>query len=480
LQAFAQLPEGSATLDLYGTISDYHGDNSYPKRLQSLLQHPGITHHPNISHDNVPAVLAKIDLLVVPSIWLENAPLVISEAFMAGVPVLVSNLGGMAEMVKDGQGGLVFAAGDARDLQRRLERFLNEDGLIGQLRDSIPQVERVEETAETLVRHYQRAVMASRFPRSTTADNTGRKLVAVIVNYQTPALTLRAAQSLRASSRKVDAIIVVDNGSKDRSLKRLRADLPEATMISLPENRGFTGGSNEGIRRALNNSADQIVLLNSDAHLHADCLKELEDALWGDSQTGLVGPALLSAADPQVVESLGLHFSSRTGRFRNLHFGENIATHLNRAPEKVRGISGCVMLIRRQVFEEIGLFDEDYFLYFEDLDLCLRAERGGFECLSVAKAKAYHEGNASIGRRSTERLYYATRNHHLLASRSAQVSNPIHRVGRGATITALNIAHALLTDGSPRPSALRAVLRGIRDHGKGRYGAMKSKQIDVG
>jgi glycosyltransferase involved in cell wall biosynthesis len=84
---------------------------------------------------------------VVPSVWLENSPFVIKEAFAAGLPVVASNLGGMAEMVSDGHNGLLFEPGDAADLRRALHRLLNEPGLLERLREGIPRVRTIDEDA---------------------------------------------------------------------------------------------------------------------------------------------------------------------------------------------------------------------------------------------------------------------------------------------------------------------------------------------
>jgi GT2 family glycosyltransferase len=125
------------------------------------------------------------------------------------------------------------------------------------------------------------------------------------------------------------------------------------------------------------------------------------------------------------------------------------------------------MLVERAVFEGVGLLDEEYFFSFEDLDLCLRARAGGFATVLVADARGYHEGGATIGATSSLRLYYGTRNHLRLACSEAQMRDK--RVWP-ASVLALNLAHAVWSAGVPRGPALVAVLRGARDHMRGRYG----------
>ena len=145
LEAAALLPAGSVTVDLFGGHSSYHGDQGYRQQLEPLLRRGHVRVHGVIPHDQVPAALAAIDVLVVPSIWPENAPLVIQEAFIAGKPVVASRIGGIPEMVTDGVSGLLFCPGDAVDLSRSVGRLLNEPGLLERLRGGIPAVRRIDE-----------------------------------------------------------------------------------------------------------------------------------------------------------------------------------------------------------------------------------------------------------------------------------------------------------------------------------------------
>jgi GT2 family glycosyltransferase len=125
-----------------------------------------------------------------------------------------------------------------------------------------------------------------------------------------------------------------------------------------------------------------------------------------------------------------------------------------------------VMLIRRGVFERIGLFDEQYFFFFEDVDFCLRARDAGFEVLRANEAVAYHEGGRTIGRRSAERVYFAARNHLRLARRIGSCPAPL----RAGLIVGLNAAYVLLSGETPRVRGLAALARGAWHHVRGRYG----------
>ncbi len=120
-QALGLLPKGTAEIHFYGQFVNYHGDDSYKDVLrQKLSGLPHVFHGP-LPHANVAEALARMDALVVPSVWPENSPLVIHEALQAGVPVIASRIGGIPELVREGQTGLLFRVGDAGDLARCIE-----------------------------------------------------------------------------------------------------------------------------------------------------------------------------------------------------------------------------------------------------------------------------------------------------------------------------------------------------------------------
>jgi glycosyltransferase involved in cell wall biosynthesis len=159
LEATRALPQDALSVTLYGAHTAYHGDDSYRRRLASLLEQPHVDLQGPLSHADVPQALASLDLLVVPSIWPENSPLVIHEAFLAGVPVVASKIGGIRELVTDDVNGLLFPAGDVAGLTRALGRVLHEPGLLQKLREGVPAVRTIEEDVRGLRAMYQRSRM---------------------------------------------------------------------------------------------------------------------------------------------------------------------------------------------------------------------------------------------------------------------------------------------------------------------------------
>jgi GT2 family glycosyltransferase/glycosyltransferase involved in cell wall biosynthesis len=473
LDAVERLPPGRVVVDVIGNAGPYHGDARFAKALVNRLGSTVIRRFGSVSHDRMPGVLADLDVVVVPSIWIENAPFIIREAFAARVPVIASNLGGMAEMVRDGIDGLLFTPGDAAALAAALSRLL--DGpLLPALRAGIRRPMSIEEDAASLRNMYIGiGANPGNDGRSSRAhkdrvSNTASDVTAIVLNYRTPEQTWLAVRSLQSSFVPPADIVLIDNDSGDGSVVTLRQSLENVHLIESKENRGFAGGCNVGIQAALENGAPFVLLMNSDAIVEPDAIERLADAMSRDRALGIVAPVLLSREEPDHVSSAGISFSERTGRMRHRAVGRRMSALGSARVSRVDAVSGCVMLIRREVFAAIGLLDEAYFFSFEDVDFCLRARDAGFDTACVHDARAYHEGGRSIGRRSARRIYFGTRNHLRLAGR---VGNRGTRPLRLALVAGFNAAFVLMSPESPLVGGSGAFLRGVWHHVVGRYGA---------
>jgi GT2 family glycosyltransferase len=294
------------------------------------------------------------------------------------------------------------------------------------------------------------------------------RLAAIVLNYRTADDTAIAVGTLLASNRRPDELIVVDNDEGPDCRQALARWIAEVTYIQTGRNLGFSGGMNAGIRHALDRGADRVLLVNSDAVVPPDCVGRLESAL--DAGVGIVGPLVLARSRPDVVGSAGVDYDARSGRMRHRAAGAaRPAEGAVRAD--VDAVSGCLMLVARDVFERAGLLDERYFFSFEELDLCLRARASGFRTRLVPGAVVYHEGSGAMGRQSPRRFYFAARNHLLLADAHGRRDAAVTRASRALFVAALNVAHAATAPGGSLGSRVGATLRGIGDHLRGRYGA---------
>jgi GT2 family glycosyltransferase len=414
--------------------------------------------------------LADGDVLVVPSIWIENAPFIIKEAFAAGVPVIASDLGGMAEMVVHERNGLLFEPGNAAHLATQISRLLDERDLLERLRRGIERPMSIEQDAATMRTRYAEFARRRRGAATAVSAVPQSRVTAVLLNYRTADQTWLAARSIESSRDRAD-VIVVDNGSNDGSVERLSSALPNCRVIAAGRNLGFSGGCNLGIRAAVAAGAESLLLVNSDVVLSPHAIAALRRAAAANPDAGILAPILLSREEPDRMASAGIRFSSATGRMRHIAAGQPISMLPPGSAYAVDAVSGCVMLIRSAVFDAVGLLDERFFFSFEDIEFCLRARSAGFTVLSVPDAIAYHEGGRSIGRMSPDRVYYAARNHlRLVGMCPDDRVDGLRRALRGGLVVGLNAAYVALSGETPRLRGFSALARGVWHHLNGRYG----------
>lgn len=222
------------------------------------------------------------------------------------------------------------------------------------------------------------------------------RVAAVVVNWNGGEENLECLRSLIDSGLEPGWIWFVDNASSDGSLELVRRTFPGLVFLENDTNLGYGHGNNGAIVQALERGAEATLLVNNDAVLEPGALKLLVAALEEDESLGIVGPRVLYKGDPHTLWAAG-------GR---LTFRENLSKLIGQnAPDgpawrksfPVDYVVGCAMLVRRSVFEEIGLIDGSFFAYHEDVDFCLRAGYSGFGVRCIGEAAALHTSSAATG-----------------------------------------------------------------------------------
>ena len=224
------------------------------------------------------------------------------------------------------------------------------------------------------------------------------KISAIIVNYNAGTLLRKCVDSLLLSPVKVE-VIVIDNASTDNSLDSLRA-LECVKLVKNSTNTGFAAACNKGIENA---EGDCLLFLNPDCSVHQDSLMELYSQLYSDQRVGMVGGLLINADGSEqagarravptpwrsFVRAFGLtRFSQRWPRiFFDFHLNKYPLPELS---IEVEAISGACMLVKGQAIEDVGNWDQGYFLHCEDLDWCMRFRQKGWKILFVPTAKITH------------------------------------------------------------------------------------------
>lgn len=189
-------------------------------------------------------------------------------------------------------------------------------------------------------------------------------------------------------------VLLVDNDSRDRSVPFVKDNYPDVHIIVNSENLGFAEGNNVGIRHALSHGADYIVLLNNDTRVEPDFLTKLINRGEEKPDIGVLGGKVLMFHNPGIVNSTGINMNMFAyGWDRDI--GED-NTQLNRSGGEVLAVTGCLMAVKRQVFERVGLLAPEFFAYMEDLDFCLRVwEYTDFKIEYVPDSVIYHKFSAS-------------------------------------------------------------------------------------
>jgi GT2 family glycosyltransferase len=254
---------------------------------------------------------------------------------------------------------------------------------------------------------------------ATNPSEPRRRLVfATVLYWQARELALleRCVESLLAQSLEAPfelRVLVIDNGCG------LVPHLPDDSRVELIRsayNRGFSGGHNFGIRRAVASNAEWVLLFNSDAIAEAGCVAELLTTGAAEPAAAFIGPLVLRATADDRIESAGQSFDTATGRHREVGRGQPAAS-VGTFARRVDAVSGCALFARTAVLEAIGLLDEALFIYFEDLEWCLRARRAGYLVVMTPRGRVRHLGGGSTGAASLMSTYLAARNHMVIAGR---------------------------------------------------------------
>lgn len=267
---------------------------------------------------------------------------------------------------------------------------------------------------------------------TTPPDFRAQHLTTVVLNTDRCEDTLACLKSLSDQTFNDNRIIVLDNCSVEDCTNEITSAFSSVTVLRLESNRGYAGNNNVGIAAALETDSDWILILNEDVRLDPEALSYLMEAVSNRPDVGIAGPMVYHAGEPTVIQSAGGILSKRWLAF---HRGQNEDDHgqYDRLDE-VDWISGCAILVRRAVVEDVGALDERFFYYWEETEWCLRARRAGWKILFVPQSRIWHKGVQRDYQPSPSTTYYWTRNwllslakHHAPASAWLFVSVQIAR-----------------------------------------------------
>lgn len=224
--------------------------------------------------------------------------------------------------------------------------------------------------------------------RAVTTYNSGNRtpglLSIIIVNLNTCELLRKCLESLQRSSYRAIDIVVVDNGSQDGSPNMVEASFPNVKLVGLPTNIGFVGGNLEALPYA---HGEFVCFLNSDTEIEPDAFSHLVDYMEKHPKVGCCEPKLLWMKDPTRLDSIG-DWLTWTGML--FHRGYLQKDQGLTQPFPIFAAKGACIVLRSSLLDEIGSFDDSYFAYFEETDLCWRIWLSGYEVHFVPAARVKH------------------------------------------------------------------------------------------
>ena len=246
----------------------------------------------------------------------------------------------------------------------------------------------------------------------------------ITVNYNLAVDTIDCVRSLQAAGSSLEQIVVVDNASTDHSPEQLRAEFGTVlTIIESNSNQGYASGLNLGIEHALLNGFDWLLLMNNDTIVDPNFLAALAQAADGNTET-LFGPVIFFFDNPEIIWAMGDYRVQGTmfgyNRFLNHKLKPNLPDQL-----AVDFLNGCCMLVHRDIFERIGVWDTTYYMYGEEVDFCWRAQQAGFRMATVTKAHMLHKVSSSAKRIGSRALYLRVRNQNWFYRRYANPAQVI-------------------------------------------------------
>lgn len=231
------------------------------------------------------------------------------------------------------------------------------------------------------------------------------ELVSIIVlNWNRKNLLKRCIDSIQSQTYKPVEIVLVDNGSHDGSAEYVRENFPGVKLICNAENYGFCGGNNIGIKEA---KGRYIALMNNDAVIQPDCIEEMVKTIRKGTDIGAVATKILLEDKPSIIDAAGIGICMdglSIGRGRM----EEAAGYEEEA--EVFFVSDCVSLYRREMLDDIGLYDEDFFAYAEETDLGWRARLKGWRTIYNPKAVAVHSHSSTMGAYNPFKVFLVERN----------------------------------------------------------------------
>ncbi|MBK1439223.1 glycosyltransferase family 2 protein [Parapedobacter sp. ISTM3] len=239
----------------------------------------------------------------------------------------------------------------------------------------------------------------------------------ITVNYHQNSMTIDLLRSIRAYAGPDVEVIVVDNGSTEDYGDLFRAEYSNLIYIRSEKNLGFAGGNNLGIKQA---KGDYLLFLNNDTEITAGFIFSMRGEIERHADIGLLSPLILYFDDKRKIQYAGYTpINYFTGRNKGLGVMEDDQGQYDHTTNETGYCHGAAMMCRKTDLDRVGLMEEHFFLYYEELDWCEKFKRAGLKMAFTGKAKIYHKESMSVGKVSPLKTYFLMRNRWLFIRRNA-------------------------------------------------------------
>ena len=275
------------------------------------------------------------------------------------------------------------------------------------------------------------------------------------MNYNSACESINLFQILNASDLEDVHIKIIDNNSRTSDREMLEEKIPKSNLVSSSTNRGYAGGNRIGIDLALKSEAEYVLLLNPDIRIGNGCVEKLLQQLSANEEIAVVGPRICYRNDPDTIYSDGGVVYKEKGFYAShKHYKQSVERVRNPGLHEVDYVNGSCFLFRTSAYTKIGPMREDFFLYFEETEWCLRAKKFSYKCMVDSNVVAFH----SSSEKNPLYHFYMTRNRILLAkSQKEEVEKTYWIIARPVLRTLFGNFRNLKY---PSPET-RAKLRGI-------------------
>lgn len=305
------------------------------------------------------------------------------------------------------------------------------------------------------------------------------KIGIIVLNWNGKEDTIKCLRSLQKLTYPNVEIILVDNGSTDGSQDYFKAHFPNCTLLETGENLGYAGGNNVGIIYGLKRTVEYFFILNNDTVVDPGIIEAFLEGFKTYPNAGILGGKIYLMSEPDRFDHFGGKWNRRRLDFDYVGYRQLDDKKNWEEAQDLDYVCGAGIMVHRSVFQEIGLFDDRFFLFWEETDFCFRAKRAGFAVMSCPKALFWHKVSASFTGGKAHTTYFFWRNRLFWIERNFKGFRRLLYLSKliGKYFPLFYLGHLLCSPTNERSTRYNAALFGIKDYLMRRFGPGRSKKF---